>query len=58
MTPDEFRAYGHRLIDWIADYRAGVADRPVMARTEPGEVKASPARRAAGTTGSLRRHPR
>jgi hypothetical protein len=21
MTPDEFRAAGYRIIDWIADYR-------------------------------------
>jgi len=40
MTPDEFRTFGHRLIDWIADYRATVAERPVMAQTAPGEVKA------------------
>ena len=40
MTPDEFRTIGHRLIDWIADYRAGIAELPVMARTAPGEVKA------------------
>src|SRR5688572_28127602 len=40
MTPAEFRAAGHRLIDWIADYRAGVASRPVMAQTRPGAVKA------------------
>jgi len=40
MTPDEFRAAGHRLIDWIADYRAGVASRPVMAQTQPGAIKA------------------
>ena len=39
MTPDQFRAAGHRLIDWIADYRAGVASRPVMAQTEPGVIK-------------------
>src|SRR5437899_530960 len=39
MTPDEFRAAGHKLIDWIADYRATVADRPVAARTQPGEVR-------------------
>ncbi len=39
MTPEEFRAAGHRLIDWIADYRASVDARPVMARTEPGDVK-------------------
>ena len=41
MTPEEFRDAGHRLIDWIADYRAGLADRPVMARTEPGEIRAA-----------------
>jgi aromatic-L-amino-acid decarboxylase len=40
MSPEEFRTVGHRLIDWIADYRAGVGDRPVLARTAPGEVKA------------------
>jgi aromatic-L-amino-acid/L-tryptophan decarboxylase len=39
MTPEEFRIAGHRLIDWIADYRAGLPDRPVMARTDPGEVR-------------------
>ncbi len=39
MTPEEFRAVGHRLIDWVADYRARVAQLPVMARTAPGEVK-------------------
>ena len=39
MTPEEFRALGHRLVDWVADYRSGVADRPVMARVEPGEVR-------------------
>jgi aromatic-L-amino-acid decarboxylase len=40
MTPEEFRAEGHRLIDWIADYRATLHERPVMARTEPGEIRA------------------
>jgi aromatic-L-amino-acid decarboxylase len=40
MTPDEFRTVGHQLIDWIADYRATIEDRPVMARTQPGEVRA------------------
>jgi aromatic-L-amino-acid/L-tryptophan decarboxylase len=39
MSPDEFRAAGHRLIDWIADYRARVESLPVMARTVPGEIK-------------------
>ncbi|VTR93839.1 amino acid decarboxylase : Aromatic-L-amino-acid decarboxylase OS=Solibacter usitatus (strain Ellin6076) GN=Acid_1182 PE=3 SV=1: Pyridoxal_deC [Gemmata massiliana] len=40
MTPDEFRAYGHRLIDFIADYRATIATRPVRATTEPGAIRA------------------
>ena len=39
MTLDEFRRHGHELIDWIADYRAGVAARPVLAPTVPGEVR-------------------
>lgn len=41
MTPEEFRAAGHQLIDWIADYRARVYDGslPIMARTAPGEVR-------------------
>jgi aromatic-L-amino-acid/L-tryptophan decarboxylase len=39
MTPEEFRRLGHRLIDWIADYREGVARHPVMAQVAPGEVR-------------------
>ena len=41
MTPEEFRRYGHQLIDWIADYRSGISARPVMAQTTPGEIKAA-----------------
>lgn len=41
MTPDEFRRCGHKLIDWIADYRESLAQRPVMARVEPGDVAAA-----------------
>jgi aromatic-L-amino-acid decarboxylase len=39
MTPEEFRRFGHRLIDWIADYRRDIAEHPVQARTAPGEIK-------------------
>jgi len=40
MTSEEFRKAGYRVIDWIADYRAGVESRPVMAKTAPGAIKA------------------
>ena len=40
MNPEEFRKYGHQLIDWIADYRARVADLPVRSQVEPGSVRA------------------
>src|SRR5215475_9682075 len=38
MGPEEFRAAGHELIDWIADYRARIPELPVQAQTKPGEV--------------------
>ena len=41
MTPEEFRRLGHQIIDRVADYRASVAARPVMALTAPGEIKAA-----------------
>jgi aromatic-L-amino-acid decarboxylase len=40
MTPEEFRRFGHHLIDWIADYRARLAELPIMAQTAPGAIKA------------------
>ncbi|MEL7157722.1 MAG: pyridoxal-dependent decarboxylase [Actinomycetota bacterium] len=39
MDPEAFRTAGHQLIDWIADYRHGLVDGPVKARTGPGEVR-------------------
>ena len=40
MTPEEFRRIGHRLVDWVADYRAKVGELPVMSRATPGSVRA------------------
>jgi aromatic-L-amino-acid/L-tryptophan decarboxylase len=40
MTPEEFRLLGHRIVDWIANYRLRVAEHPVMSRAEPGAVRA------------------
>jgi aromatic-L-amino-acid/L-tryptophan decarboxylase len=40
MTPDEFRRYGHAVVDWIADYQTRVESLPVMSRVKPGEIRA------------------
>lgn len=40
MDTEEFRRHGHALIDWLADYRDGIAARPVQPPTRPGEVRA------------------
>ncbi len=40
MSPEEFRTYGHQLIDWLADYQRDLPNRPVQAVTEPGAVRA------------------
>jgi aromatic-L-amino-acid decarboxylase len=40
MTPEEFRHLGHRVVDWVADYRERVANLPVMSQAAPGAIKA------------------
>jgi aromatic-L-amino-acid decarboxylase len=40
MEPEEFRRVGHRLIDWIADYRTRIDEFPVQARVPPGALRA------------------
>jgi aromatic-L-amino-acid decarboxylase len=40
MTPEEFRRFGHQVVDWIADYRGRISDLPVMSKAEPGAVRA------------------
>jgi aromatic-L-amino-acid/L-tryptophan decarboxylase len=41
MTPDEFRRYGHAVIDWIADYQSRVESFPVLSQVKPGQIRAS-----------------
>jgi aromatic-L-amino-acid/L-tryptophan decarboxylase len=41
MTPDEFRRYGHAVIDWIADYQSRVESFPVLSQVKPGEIRAA-----------------
>ncbi len=38
MTPEEFRAAAHELVDWIADRRLSVEERPVRPDVEPGDI--------------------
>src|SRR6266404_4528447 len=40
MDKEEFRRFGHELIDWIADYFEEIEDLPVLAQIEPGDLKA------------------
>jgi aromatic-L-amino-acid/L-tryptophan decarboxylase len=39
VNTDEFRRVGHQLIDWIADYREGIALLPVRSQLEPGAIR-------------------
>jgi aromatic-L-amino-acid decarboxylase len=39
VTPEEFRRIGHRVVDWIADYRTAIASRPVLSRSTPGDLR-------------------
>jgi aromatic-L-amino-acid decarboxylase len=38
MNNDEFRHYGHQLVDWMADYLANIRDYPVLTAMHPGEL--------------------
>jgi len=39
MNKEEFRRFGHELIDWIADYFDKIEELPVLASIEPGDLK-------------------
>ncbi|MCP3976630.1 MAG: aminotransferase class V-fold PLP-dependent enzyme [bacterium] len=41
MTPDEFRAAGHELVEWVARYMETVDGMPILPDTRPGEIIAS-----------------
>jgi aromatic-L-amino-acid decarboxylase len=40
MSAEEFRRFGHQIVDWISDYFERVEELPVLAQIEPGELKA------------------
>lgn len=39
MPLEEFRRFGHQVVEWIADYLAGIERYPVLARVRPGEIR-------------------
>lgn len=39
MSAEEFRRFGHEVVDWIADYFEHIEERPVLAQVEPGELR-------------------
>ncbi|MFC2133054.1 pyridoxal phosphate-dependent decarboxylase family protein [Bacteroidota bacterium] len=39
MPPEEFRKYGHQLVDWIADYLKNIDNIPVLPGIKPGDIK-------------------
>ncbi|HZS62799.1 MAG TPA: pyridoxal-dependent decarboxylase, partial [Gemmatimonadaceae bacterium] len=40
LTPAEFAAAGHEVVDWIARYLREVDKYPVLSRVAPGDVRA------------------
>jgi len=39
MDQERFREYGHRFVDWLADYMKNIEAYPVMSRVKPGDTK-------------------
>jgi aromatic-L-amino-acid decarboxylase len=41
MTAEDFRRYGREVVEWLADYLAQMEKYAVLARVEPGELRAA-----------------
>lgn len=39
MSTDDFRRYGHQVVDWIADYLSHPERYPVLSQSEPGDLR-------------------
>src|SRR6516225_4752333 len=39
MASDEFRRWGHEVVDWLAEYQKRVASLPVLSQVRPGEIR-------------------
>ena len=40
MEPEQFRKYGHEMVDWIANFMINIEKYPVSPDIKPGEIKA------------------
>ena len=40
MNAEEFRRFGHEVIDWVSNYLEHVAERPVLSQVKPGDLVA------------------
>ena len=38
MSPEEFRAAAHEVVDWMADYLRDIRDYPVLPNVQPGDT--------------------
>lgn len=41
LSPDQFRASAHQLVEWIAEYLEHPERYPVLSQVEPGEIRAA-----------------
>lgn len=41
MSPEDFRKWGHQVVDWIANYQETVKSLPVLSKVKPGDVRRS-----------------
>jgi aromatic-L-amino-acid decarboxylase len=39
MPKEDFRRFGHEIVDWIADYFDRLEDFPVLSQNQPGDLK-------------------
>ena len=40
MSAEDFRRYGHEVVDWISDYFARIEELPVLSQAKPGDLTA------------------
>ena len=41
MPSEDFRRYGHELVDWIANYFDNIGAHPVLSQIEPDWLKSN-----------------